>query len=55
MGKKAGDLLSEKFGTEVKVGRINIGLFNRVIVDDVRMKDQSGQWVRTESDTTEAT
>ena len=43
MGKKAGDLLSDKFGTEVKVGRINIGLFNRVIVDDVRMKDQSGQ------------
>ena len=43
MGKKAGDLLSEKFGTEVRVGRINIGLFNRVIVDDVLMKDQSGQ------------
>ena len=43
MGKKGGELLSEKFATEVSIGRVNVGLLNRLIVDDVRMKDQSGK------------
>ena len=43
MGQKAGDLLSDKFGTEVRVGRINLGFLNRIIIDDIWMKDQSGQ------------
>lgn len=36
-------MLSDKFGTEVTVGRINFVIPNRIIVDDVCMKDQSGK------------
>ena len=43
MGKKASEMLSDKFGTEVTVGRINFVIPNRIIVDDVYMKDQSGK------------
>lgn len=35
--------LSELLGTEVSIGKINIGLFNRVIIDDLLLNDQSGQ------------
>uniref|UniRef100_UPI004025D07A translocation/assembly module TamB domain-containing protein n=1 Tax=Prevotella sp. TaxID=59823 RepID=UPI004025D07A len=31
--------MSEKFGTKVCVGRIDVGLFNRIIIDDVTMLD----------------
>ena len=43
LGKKVGDVLSEKFATEVTVGRIDMGFANRIILDDVRMKDKEGK------------
>ena len=43
LGKKVGEVLSEKFGTEVSVGRIDLGFANRLIIDDVRMKDKEGK------------
>ena len=42
LGKKVSDALAQKFGTRVEVGSINLGFFNRVIVDDVMMYDQQG-------------
>ena len=35
--------LSEVLNTKVMIGRINIGLLNRIIIDDVLLDDQSGQ------------
>lgn len=35
--------LSDKLGTEVRVGRIDIRLFNRLVTDDVLVKDQNGE------------
>lgn len=43
IGSEAAALLSRKFGTKVTVGRVDLGFLNRIIVDDVRMKDQKGQ------------
>ncbi len=34
--------LSSKLGTPVSVGRVDVGLFNRLIVDDVSLVDQKG-------------
>ena len=42
IGSQTAQALSEKLGTEVTVGRMEIGLFNRIIIDDVKMKDQKG-------------
>lgn len=38
-GCEVSSALSEKFGTKVCVGRIDVGLFNRIIIDDVTMLD----------------
>ncbi len=38
-GREVSSALSEKFGTKVCVGRIDVGLFNRIIIDDVTMLD----------------
>lgn len=35
--------LSEVLNTKVVIGRINIGLLNRIIIDDVLLDDQSDQ------------
>lgn len=35
--------LSELLDSEVSIGKINIGLFNRIIIDDLLLNDQSGQ------------
>ena len=35
--------LSEVLNTKVMIGRINIGLLNRIIIDDVLLDDQKGQ------------
>ena len=43
LGRKVSEALSEKFAAEVSVGRIDLGLANRIIVDDVRMKDKEGK------------
>lgn len=40
LGNALSETLSEKFGTKVDVGKIYLGLFNRVIVDDVKILDQ---------------
>jgi len=40
---KAEQLLSDMLGTEVHIGRIDLGLFNRVIIDNVVVKDQTNQ------------
>ena len=42
LGSTVATALAQKFGTEVSVGRINLGFFNRIIIDDVRMLDQKG-------------
>ena len=43
VGSQAGSLLSQKLGTKVTVGRIDLGLFNRIIVDDVSILDQQNK------------
>lgn len=35
--------LSSMFGTAVKIERINAGLLNRIIIDDLKVEDQSGR------------
>ena len=40
LAEKAASALSQKLGTEVSVGSISLGLFNRIIVDDLQIKDQ---------------
>ncbi len=42
-GSKIASVLSKQLGTEVSVGRIDIGLLNRLILDDVCIKDQQQQ------------
>ena len=42
LGSTVATALAQKFGTEVNVGKINLGFFNRIIIDDVRMLDQKG-------------
>ena len=42
LGSTVATALAQKFGTEVSVGKVNLGFFNRIIIDDVRMLDQKG-------------
>jgi len=42
-GRQVAVVLSEKFGTEVKTGRVSVGLFNRLTADDFVMYDQQGK------------
>ena len=43
MGDKTAGLLAETLGTEVKVGSINPGFLNRLIIDRVSIMDQQGK------------
>ncbi|MBQ8153294.1 MAG: translocation/assembly module TamB [Prevotella sp.] len=43
MGNKAAGLLGNTLGTEVQVGSINPGFLNRLVIDDVLIKDQQGK------------
>lgn len=43
IGRVAADALSQQLGTEVRVGRVNLGLLNRVIIDDISVKDRQHQ------------
>lgn len=43
MGSQAGNFLSKKLGTAVSVGRINLGFFNRIVIDDITIYDQQQQ------------
>ncbi len=36
-------MIGEKLGTEVTVGKVDLGLLNRVIIDDVEIYDQQGE------------
>ncbi len=40
LGGVVGDALSRKLGTAVSIGRVDLGFFNRLIIDDVVIKDQ---------------
>ena len=40
IGSKIADLASEKLGTEVRIGHIDLGFLNRVIIDDLLIYDQ---------------
>ncbi len=42
LGKEEAEALADKFGTKVEVGKVNLGFFNRIIIDDVMMYDQQG-------------
>ncbi len=42
IGTKTAELLANKLGTEVKVGRIDLGFLNRLVIDNVMIKDQQG-------------
>lgn len=39
-GREVATALSKKFGTKVWVGRVDFGMFNRIIIDDVTILDQ---------------
>ena len=43
VGNLASGMLTRKLGTEVSIGRVEIGLFNRIVIDDVELKDQTGK------------
>ena len=43
IGKKIAQALSDKLGTYVNVGRVDIGLLNRIIIDDVSILDQQNK------------
>ncbi len=48
LGTAVASAISDKFGTPVSVGRVDVGIFNRIIVDDVAMLDKRGKrmlWV----------
>ena len=40
IGGKIAGAISDKLGTEVSVGRVDLGLFSRIIIDDVKIMDQ---------------
>lgn len=42
LGKEVAEALADKFGTKVEVGKVNLGFFNRIIIDNVMMYDQQG-------------
>ncbi len=42
-GERVAAALSHKLGTTVRIGAVNPGWLNRVIIDQVRMDDQSGK------------
>ncbi|MCR5131190.1 MAG: translocation/assembly module TamB domain-containing protein [Prevotella sp.] len=42
VGDKTAQVVVDKLGTDVKVGRVNLGFLNRIIIDDVQIKDQQG-------------
>ncbi len=42
IGDIAANALSQKIGSNVTIGRLDVGLLNRIIMDDVAVNDQSG-------------
>ena len=43
MGRRAARFLSQKLGTSVSIGRMDVGLLNHLTLDDVQIKDQQGK------------
>ena len=43
LGSWIADALSDKIGSEVSIGKVNVGFLNRLIIDDINIKDKSGQ------------
>ena len=43
IGSAVASAVGSKLGTEVSVGRVDLGFFNRLIIDDVAISDQQGQ------------
>lgn len=43
LGTQAARAISAKLGTRVDIGRVDIGMLNRLIVDDVQVYDQQGK------------
>ena len=43
MGNRIAAALSEKLGTEVNIENVNLGLFNRLVIDGVLIKDKQGK------------
>ena len=52
LGNQVSSALAQKFGTKVSVGRVDVGFFNRIIIDDVMMYDQKGDSMLYESPAT---
>ncbi|MDD7605338.1 MAG: translocation/assembly module TamB, partial [Prevotellaceae bacterium] len=42
IGTQVGNALGSKLGTQVTIGRVDLGLFNRFIIDDISILDQHG-------------
>ena len=40
VGEKVAAALARQLGTDVSIGRVNMGLFNRIIIDDILIRDQ---------------
>ena len=47
IGEKTAQILGDKLGTYVNVGRVDIGLLNRIIIDDVSIHDQQNKRMLT--------
>lgn len=43
IGSYVASVLSAKLGTAVSVGKVDLGLFNRIVIDDVAILDQQGK------------
>lgn len=41
IGRFVSDELGKKMGTRVEIGQVNLGFFNRIIIDDVKVYDRS--------------
>ena len=40
IGSKVADAVGQQLGTEVSIGRVDMGFLNRIIIDDLRILDQ---------------
>ena len=43
IGERVAHALSEKLATKAYIGRVDVGFFNRIIIDDVNISDQANQ------------
>ena len=42
IGSKVATAMERKLGTKVRIGRVDLGFFNRIIIDNVTLWDQTG-------------